>query len=58
MKVKTATVADTQRFDSIKQMLGRLNDMKITDPQVLLKIYNMYRYQVDEMDEDLTSSSQ
>ena len=34
-----------------------MNDMKITDPQVLLKLYNMYRYQVEEIDEELTSES-
>jgi len=27
-----ASVADFQRFESIKQMLDRLSDMKITDP--------------------------
>jgi len=41
-------VADAQRFDSIKEMLDRLSDMKITDPQVLSKLYGMYRYQAGE----------
>ena len=43
-----ASVADIQRFEAIRQMLDRLNDMKIIDAQVLLKLYNMYRYQVND----------
>ena len=33
-------------MESIKDMLDRLTDMKITDPQVLLKLYNLYRYRI------------
>ena len=33
-------------MESIKEMLDRLTDMKITDPQVLLKLYNLYRYRI------------
>ena len=43
-KGSAVTVADLQRFESVKMMLDRLNDMKIVDAQVLLKLYNMYRY--------------
>lgn len=43
-----SSVADKQRFDHIKLMLDRLNDMKIVDPQVLLKLYDMYRYDLNE----------
>ena len=45
---RRATVADLARMDSIEEMLTRLSEMKIIDPQVLLRLYNMYRYQVDE----------
>lgn len=46
-------MADQQRFESIREMLDRLSDMKVTDPQILLKIYNMYRYEVkDEQSDD------
>ena len=31
-------------------MLDRLGEMKITDAQVLLRLYNMYRYQVVSAD--------
>ena len=41
---------DIQRFESIKEMLDRLSDLKITDPQVLLKLYNIYRYKVEDDD--------
>jgi len=41
-----ASVADMQRFESIREMLDRLSDMKVTDPQVLLKVYGLYRYAV------------
>ena len=41
---------DIQRFESIKEMLERLSDLKITDPQVLLKLYNIYRYKVEDDD--------
>ena len=33
-------------MESIKEMLDRMTDMKITDPQVLLKLYNLYRYRI------------
>ena len=39
-------MADKQRMESIKEMLDRMTDMKITDPQVLLKLYNLYRYRI------------
>ena len=42
------SVADKQRFESVREMLDRLSDMKITDPQVLLKLYGMYRYDVSK----------
>ena len=32
LKGRKSTVADRQRFESIKEMLDRLSDMKITDP--------------------------
>jgi len=44
------SATDTQRFESIKEMLDRLSDLKITDPQVLLKLYNIYRYKVEDDD--------
>ena len=44
------SAADIQRYESIKEMLDRLSDLKITDPQVLLKLYNIYRYKVEEGD--------
>ena len=47
---RRATVADLARMDSIEEMLTRLSEMKIIDPQVLLRLYNMYRYQVDEQE--------
>ena len=40
-------------MESIKEMLDRLTDMKITDPQVLLKLYNMYRYRIFSEDENV-----
>ena len=43
-------MADLARMDSIEEMLTRLSEMKIIDPQVLLRLYNMYRYQVDEQE--------
>ena len=48
LRGRNQSVADAQRFDSIKEMLDRLSDMKITDPQVLSKLYGMYRYQAGE----------
>lgn len=45
-------MADIQRFDSIEEMLDRLSEMKIIDPQVLLRLYNMYRYQVEEQKQE------
>ena len=39
-------------MESIKDMLDRLTDMKITDPQVLLKLYNLYRYRILDDYED------
>lgn len=44
MESENATVADVQRFESISDMMARLNEIKLTDPQVLLRLYNMYRY--------------
>ena len=43
-------------MESIKEMLDRMTDMKITDPQVLLKLYNLYRYRIldDYENEDET----
>jgi len=29
-------------------MLDRLGDLKILDPQVLHKLYNLYRYRIEE----------
>ena len=46
LKHNKVSVADKQRMESIKDMLDRLTDMKITDPQVLLKLYNLYRYRI------------
>ena len=46
-------MADKQRMESIKEMLDRMTDMKITDPQVLLKLYNLYRYRIlDDFEND------
>ena len=35
----------------MQEMLDRLGEMKITDAQVLLRLYNMYRYQVNDEDD-------
>ena len=41
-------------MESIKEMLDRMTDMKITDPQVLLKLYNLYRYRIlDDYEDEL-----
>ena len=41
-------MAERQRFESVQEMLDRLGEMKIIDAQVLLRLYNMYRYQVND----------
>ena len=53
MKSNQASVANQKRYRSINEMLDRLNDIKITDPQVLSKLYNMYRYQLSEDERNL-----
>ena len=53
MKSNQASVANQKRYRSINEMLDRLNDIKITDPQVLSKLYNMYRYQLSEDEHNL-----
>ena len=53
IKSGQASVANMKRYQSIKDMLDRLNDIKITDPQVLSKLYNMYRYGLSEDEKNL-----
>ena len=41
-------VQDKQLADHILQMTKQLNYVKIVDPQVLLKLYHLYRYKVND----------
>ena len=46
-------------MESIKEMLDRMTDMKITDPQVLLKLYNLYRYRIlDDYENEVETYAQ
>lgn len=39
---------DRERLNQINIMLTRLNDIKVIDAPVLLKLYNLYRYRIDQ----------
>jgi len=41
------TFADKERLNQVESLLKRLNDIKIVDAPVLLKLYNLYRYQLE-----------
>lgn len=43
----TLTFADKERLNQVESLLKRLNDIKIVDAPVLLKLYNLYRYQLE-----------
>lgn len=43
-RMESASVQDKMRFENVRELLGRLSDIKITDPLVLLKLYKMYAY--------------
>ena len=38
---------DRERLSQINTLLGRLNDIKVVDAPVLLKLYNLYRYNIE-----------
>jgi len=38
------TFTDKERLNQVESLLKRLNDIKIIDAPVLLKLYNLYRY--------------
>lgn len=38
-------------MNEVEIMLRRLGDIKINDAQVLLKLYNMYRFRVQDHDD-------
>ena len=45
MAVKgTLTFTDKERLNQVESLLKRLNDIKVVDAPVLLKLYNLYRY--------------
>ena len=39
---------DRERLQQVETLLNRLSDIKIIDAPVLLKLYNLYRYQLHE----------
>lgn len=39
---------DQEMFGQVELLLERLHDIKIIDAPVLLKLYNLYRYQLVE----------
>ena len=41
---------DRERLSQINILLARLNDIKVVDAPVLLKLYNLYRYNLDWTD--------
>jgi len=43
----TLTFTDKERLNQVESLLKRLNDIKIVDAPVLLKLYNLYRYQLE-----------
>jgi hypothetical protein len=40
----TLTFTDKERLNQVESLLKRLNDIKVVDAPVLLKLYNLYRY--------------
>lgn len=43
----TLSFTDKERLNQVESLLRRLNDIKVVDAPVLLKLYNLYRYQLE-----------
>ena len=43
----TLSFTDKERLNQVESLLRRLNDIKVVDAPVLLKLYNFYRYQLE-----------
>lgn len=44
----TLTFTDRERLNQVESLLKKLNDIKVVDAPVLLKLYNLYRFQIVE----------
>ena len=43
----TLSFTDKESLNQVDSLLRRLNDIKVVDAPVLLKLYNLYRYQLE-----------